>query len=89
MLDVLKDKGSLVTTCSVLQHIEGQYQELRLILDALVTAYPQQLQADWFTWESYLWAVQLWYAYAMQVSLQQPATAIYTLNCPCLSQHAC
>ena len=70
MLDVHEDKGSLVTPCSVLQHIEDQYQELKPVLDALVTAYPQQLRADWFTWEAFLWAVQLWYAYAMQVSLQ-------------------
>ena len=52
----------------VLQHIMAQYEELKRILDALVTAYPQQLQASWLSWEAYLWAVQLWYAHAMQVS---------------------
>ena len=52
----------------MLQHIQVQYAELKPIFDALVTAYPQLLQASWFTWEAYLWAVQFWYAYAMQVS---------------------
>ena len=50
------------------QHIKEQYEALKPILDALVAAYPQHLQAAWFSWEAYLWAVQLWYAYAMQVS---------------------
>lgn len=52
----------------MLQHIMAQYEEVKPILDALVTAYPQQLQGSWLSWEAYLWAVQLWYAYAMQVS---------------------
>lgn len=33
----------------------------------MVVAYPAYMQPEWFTWEAYLWAVQLWYAYAMQV----------------------
>ena len=49
------------------QHIKEQYAALKPVLDALVTAYPQFLQAAWFSWEAYLWAVQLWYAYAMKV----------------------
>lgn len=50
-----------------MQHIKEQYGALKPILDALVTAYPQHLKAAWFSWEAYLWAVQLWYAYAMKV----------------------
>lgn len=61
----------------VLQHIKQQYQELKPILDALVAAYPAHLQAAWFSWEAYLWAVQLWYAYAMQVSLHTLATSMH------------
>ena len=49
------------------QHVRNQYTELTPILDALVQAYPQHLKAAWFTWEAYLWALQLWYAYAMKV----------------------
>ena len=51
-----------------LQHIKDQYDALKPILYALVAAYPAHFEAAWFTWEAYLWAVQLWYAYAMQVS---------------------
>ena len=50
-----------------LQHVRQQYEEIKPILEALVTAYPAYMQSEWFTWEAYLWAVQLWYAYAMQV----------------------
>lgn len=49
------------------QHVRQQYEEIKPILEALVTAYPAYMQPEWFTWEAYLWAVQLWYAYAMQV----------------------
>ena len=48
-----------------MQHIKEQYAALKPILDALVTAYPQFLQAAWFSWEAYIWAVQLGHAYAM------------------------
>lgn len=50
-----------------MQHIKEQYKSLKPILDALVAAYPTHLEAAWFSWDAYLWAVQLWYAYAMQV----------------------
>jgi hypothetical protein len=59
-----------------LQHIKEQYQGLKPILDALVAAYPAHLEAAWFSWDAYLWAVQLWYAYAMKVSIQAPAASI-------------
>ncbi len=50
-----------------MQHIQAQYETVKPLLDALTSAYPDQLPAEWFSWEKYLWAVQLWYAYAMQV----------------------
>lgn len=34
---------------------------------ALLAAYPQHLQPDWFTQSAYVWATELWYAYAMEV----------------------
>ena len=34
---------------------------------ALLAAFPQHLDADHFDQTSFLWAVQLWYAYSMQV----------------------
>jgi hypothetical protein len=33
----------------------------------LLTAYAAHLQPEWFTEAAYLWAVELWYAYAIQV----------------------
>ena len=67
-----------MASCSVLclQHIKEQYQGLKPILDALVAAYPAHLEAAWFSWDAYLWAVQLWYAYAMKVSIQSPAACV-------------
>ncbi len=59
-----------------LQHIKEQYEGLKPILDALVAAYPAHLEAAWFSWDAYLWAVQLWYAYGMKVSIHAPAASI-------------
>lgn len=39
--------------------------------EALVRAYPQHLRAEWFTRDRFLWAAELWYAYAMQLALPQ------------------
>lgn len=64
---------SLLTSCvSNLQHVRQQYEDIRPILEAMVVAYPAYMQPEWFTWEAYLWAVQLWYAYAMQVCHMLP-----------------
>lgn len=38
------------------------------MITALLTAYAAYLQPEWFTLEAYLWAVELWYAYAIQVT---------------------
>jgi hypothetical protein len=34
----------------------------------LLAAYPDYFKQEWFTPEAYLWAVELWYAYAIQVN---------------------
>jgi hypothetical protein len=47
--------------------VREAYQELKPVLETLVLAYPQYLKPEYFTLEAYLWAVELWYAYAMQV----------------------
>ncbi len=36
----------------------------------LLTAYPQFLESGWFDYDSYLWAAELWYSYAFEVSRQ-------------------
>ncbi len=68
------DAASYNVSC--LQHIKEQYEGLKPILDALVAAYPAHVEAAWFSWDAYLWAVQLWYAYAMKVSIQAPAACV-------------
>ena len=49
------------------QHVRGAYEGLRPTIEMLLTAYPEQLSADLFTWPAYLWAIELWYAYAIEV----------------------
>ena len=66
---VQADHSSVTLSLLYMQHVRQQYEEVKPILDALVAAYPSYMQPDWFTLEAYLWAVQLWYAYAMQVGL--------------------
>lgn len=51
------------------QHLERAYASLLPAITALVRAYPQHLKASWFSRASFLWAAELWYAYAMQLAL--------------------
>lgn len=48
-------------------HVQGQFEALQQTFQVLLAAYPAHLQPAWFSEEAYLWAVELWYAYAMQV----------------------
>jgi hypothetical protein len=41
-----------------------------LLSRVLLTAYGAYLQPTWFTLDAYLWTVELWYAYAIQVRLR-------------------
>ena len=50
-----------------LQHVEEAWQHTQPVAAALLVAYPQYLSAEHFDHDSYMWAVQLWYAYSMQV----------------------
>lgn len=57
--------------CALLVHL---VQHLREAFDAsapafasLLQAYPSYFQPDWFSFESYLWAAELWYSYGIQV----------------------
>ena len=53
-----------------LQHLREQFDSLQPLLQALLQAYPGLLQPEWFTWEAFLWAVECWYAYAIEVSIR-------------------
>ena len=48
-------------------HLRKQYQATRPILDILLEAYPQYLNPDWFEYDKYVWAAELWYSYAFEV----------------------
>lgn len=52
---------------ALVQHILTEYQTTKPLLEGLIKAYPVAIQ-DWhLSLPEYLWAVQVWYAYAMQV----------------------
>ena len=44
-----------------------QYNDTRPLFDMLLTAYPRFLRPEWFDYDSYLWAAELWYSYAFEV----------------------
>jgi len=48
-------------------HIQAQYDATLPIFNMLVQAYPQLLKEEWFSFEMYLGAVELWYSYAFAV----------------------
>ena len=45
-----------------------QYAATQPLFDMLLAAYPQFLQPEWFDYDGYLWAAELWYSYAFEVS---------------------
>lgn len=49
------------------KHIKDQYHATLPIFNMLVQAYPELLKEEWFSYEQYLWAVELWYSYAFAV----------------------
>lgn len=52
------------------QHLREQHQLLQPVYTTLCTAYPSYFKAQMFAWEQFLWAAELWYAYAISVQLQ-------------------
>ncbi|KAL4434286.1 hypothetical protein ABPG75_000727 [Micractinium tetrahymenae] len=48
-------------------HLRQQYADTRPLFDMLLQAYPQFLRPEWFDYESYLWAAELWYSYAFEI----------------------
>ena len=49
------------------QHVKEQYEALSPVLETLAQAYPQFISRECVAWDSYVWAVECWYAYAIQV----------------------
>jgi hypothetical protein len=48
--------------------MQQQHAALQPVFAALLAAYPEHLKEQQFSMDSFMWAAQLWYAYAMQVS---------------------
>ena len=69
-----------------LQHVQQAWQQAQPVAAALLAAYPQFLRAEHFDHDSYMWAVQLWYAYSMQVCSGTPTPC--RQQRPPLLQHA-
>ena len=44
-----------------------QYADTRPLFDMLLAAYPRFLRPEWFDYDCYLWAAELWYSYAFEV----------------------
>lgn len=57
------------------QHVTSQYDEMMPILEALLKAYPTIVSEEQICYETYMWAVNLWYAYAMEVGTQRHRAA--------------
>eukprot|EP00884_Botryococcus_braunii_P010044 jgi/Botrbrau1/19040/Bobra.0100s0067.1 len=47
--------------------IRKHYEDLRPVLDILLAAYPTLILPEHVDWPSFLWAIQLWYSYSIQV----------------------
>ena len=53
-----------------LQHVRAQYQAALPAMQALLAAYPQHITAEQLSEESFLWACDIWYSYAMEASVE-------------------
>ena len=56
-------------------HLTRDFAALAPVFEALLRAYAAHLRPEWFSWESFLWAAELWYAYAIQAKLE-PGAAV-------------
>ena len=65
-IDQIHPECSLRMDIEVAQrHLKEQYDSLQSVFTALCQAYPTFIQPSLFTWQSFLWAAELWYAYSI------------------------
>lgn len=50
------------------KHVEDYWERLQPVFYVLPQAYPELLNPEWFNRDSFMWALELWYAYSIQVS---------------------
>ncbi|KAG2443768.1 hypothetical protein HXX76_002112 [Chlamydomonas incerta] len=51
------------------RHLAEAFAASQPAFESLIRAYPDYFQPHWFSWESYLWAAELWYSYGIQVQV--------------------
>ncbi|KAG2436622.1 hypothetical protein HYH02_011557 [Chlamydomonas schloesseri] len=51
------------------RHLAEAFEASKPAFESLCKAYPDYFQPHWFSWESYLWAAELWYSYGIQVQV--------------------
>ena len=68
-------------------HLRLQYEATQPLFAMLLAAYPQLLQADWFTYAAYCWAAELWYSYAFEIEF--PGDAADATSTPVMVPFDC
>uniref|UniRef100_A0A7S0UNM8 SET domain-containing protein n=1 Tax=Polytomella parva TaxID=51329 RepID=A0A7S0UNM8_9CHLO len=75
------------------QHLEDEFKAADPVFRTLLTAYPSYMREGWFLRQQYIWAAELWYAYAIQV--QRPkdsndsSSSASTTSAPRMSLVSC
>lgn len=89
VVDLLRGSAAYDEIKKAQSHIESQYQACTYLFDILVSAYPTYLSQDMFTYEKYVWAVELWYSYAFEIEFP-PSIKSKTVMVPfaCLVNHS-
>jgi len=48
-------------------HLRRDFESLAPVFETLLQAYGRYLKREWFGWDAFVWAAELFYAYASQV----------------------
>lgn len=71
------------------KHMRQQFDQLQPIFQTLLGAYGQFLKAEWFSYQAFLWAAELWYAYAIQVRPLITVLIFWLINDCCFGADVC
>ena len=88
-IDLLKGSSAYDEIVKGQTHIRKQFEACTPIFNVLLTAYPTLLEPSWFSYERYVWSVELWYSYAFEIEFP-PSTKSKTVMVPfgCLLNHS-
>jgi hypothetical protein len=87
LVDMLQGTAAHLEIARGQEHLMTQYKDTRPLLDILLQAYPEHLAAEWFEFEQYRWACELWYSYAFEVEF--PSSTSPTLSKTAMVPFAC